>query len=792
MVSPRASHRFEIAVVAIVAVAYFTLGLGHYSLIDPWESHYAEVARRMLAEDDWVHTKWQAEGFRSKPVLTFWMMAASLRLHGLAKDGGYPGEMADRADEVTAALRLPFALFAALGVILTFAALLRLMNRRVAYLAAIAVATCPFYFLVGRQAITDMTLVGPLCGAIAMFLLATEDGERLLAEPLPGHRGTWWPLNAYSAFLLFIGGFLGLQAIYYVYTFAVSPGVARGLRVPAPGLILFAIIVVLWSLPWIFSKVRAIHPIYCTRQAYLLWFYALLGISVLGKGLPALGLAGVICLFYVALTNDWRRLIQGRYELFRGVCLIAAIVVPWHLAMFFRDGMAFANEYFGTHLFGRVAVGVFGERGTFNFYMSQLGLGLFVWAGLVPGALGSALRFADTKSRGGRVRLVYALWAITAVAFFSITQTKFHHYILPTVPPLAVLVAMWLDDAGAKRTRLHWLWVSLALVVTALLVRDLLHEEKQWVEMFIFRYDRPWPAGAPWSIDISDGLLWLLGVGAIGLASLWWIRRWPRTMLTVFASAMLGIALWIMHVYMPIAGAHWGQREALRAYYRERTIHGSREVYFGHAQLSDAWAARVGAATSGQDATHVLPTAVPANLVIGQPASVRIDLHSATDERKQLWTVTLHGTVETIQQGSVSIRLPAAEVVRMLPAFGQPLEPALATGKRAVRAPVRVVDADRLVVWNGYWRGEVFWSSDEIYGWLPEMKTDWQLEDSDGKKLVAYLSDRTLAPIGRTYYVITSANPSGLKAILPTARAKATLEVVDQSSNKFWLARFEL
>ena len=36
---------------------------------------------------------------------------------------------------------------------------------------------------------------------------------------------------------------------------------------------------------------------------------------------------------------------------------------------------------------------------------------------------------------------------------------------------------------------------------------------------------------------------------------------------------------------------------------------------------------------------------------------------------------------------------------------------------------MRIVDADRLVAWQLYWRGENFWSSDEIWGFLPETRT---------------------------------------------------------------------
>jgi 4-amino-4-deoxy-L-arabinose transferase-like glycosyltransferase len=38
-------------------------------LIDPWETHYAEVARELWARDDWLSPFWAHEGFFfSKPI----------------------------------------------------------------------------------------------------------------------------------------------------------------------------------------------------------------------------------------------------------------------------------------------------------------------------------------------------------------------------------------------------------------------------------------------------------------------------------------------------------------------------------------------------------------------------------------------------------------------------------------------------------------------------------------------------------------------------------------------------
>src|SRR5580698_8530852 len=110
---------FELVFVVLVALAVNVPGIWSYSLVDPWETHYGEVARRMLNDHDWVHTEWQAEGFRSKPVLSMWMMAASMRAVGLAKDGGYSGEM-EHDSRTMFAIRIPFVLCGVLGLVLAW------------------------------------------------------------------------------------------------------------------------------------------------------------------------------------------------------------------------------------------------------------------------------------------------------------------------------------------------------------------------------------------------------------------------------------------------------------------------------------------------------------------------------------------------------------------------------------------------------------------------------------------------------------------------------------------------
>src|SRR5882672_8619302 len=152
----------ELALVGAVALAVLAPGLWRYSPVDPWETHYGEVGRMMRQSHDYVHLQWPGtnydgvanEGFRSKPVLMPWLIAAGMNAVGLAADGGYSGEMVHDARTMVA-LRLPFVLCAVGGLMVLWWMLARLVSRRVAWLALLVVGSSPLFCLLARQAMPD-------------------------------------------------------------------------------------------------------------------------------------------------------------------------------------------------------------------------------------------------------------------------------------------------------------------------------------------------------------------------------------------------------------------------------------------------------------------------------------------------------------------------------------------------------------------------------------------------------------------------------------------------------------
>jgi 4-amino-4-deoxy-L-arabinose transferase-like glycosyltransferase len=77
----------------------------------------------------------------------------------------------------------------------------------------------------------------------------------------------------------------------------------------------------------------------------------------------------------------------------------------------------------------------------------QLGYALFPWTGLAPIGLLWWMRSRTAEdSRRYDAASLMCVWFVFTFALFSFMGTKFHHYILPAVPPVAMLIGLMLDD----------------------------------------------------------------------------------------------------------------------------------------------------------------------------------------------------------------------------------------------------------------------------------------------------------------------------------------------------------
>ncbi len=202
-----------------------------------------------------------------------------------------------------------------------------------------------------------------------------------------------------------------------------------------------------------------------TRALYLYGFYALCALATLTKGLIGIVIPALVIGAWIVLLWDWRLLLTIRLP--TGLLLFFALAAPWHwLAA--QANPEFARFYFIHEHFERYLTTTHGRYQPWWFFAPVLILGMLPWIGLTFPALRESL--SGWRSR--REELFLLLWAVLVFVFFSASGSKLIPYILPMLPPLALLLGRWLatvgGTAGAKSLRLgFWLLLACALVLAA-------------------------------------------------------------------------------------------------------------------------------------------------------------------------------------------------------------------------------------------------------------------------------------------------------------------------------------
>jgi 4-amino-4-deoxy-L-arabinose transferase-like glycosyltransferase len=490
-------------VVAIGAFLYLPL-MGNFSLWDPWETHYGEVAREILARDDWISLWWAQDGwFWSKPILNFWIQSlamASLGTHYKSDEmlTGVGGHFAHPEWVV----RAPNVLLTILAMYLIYKGCAKVFGRRAGMLGAFVLATMPDWYFLAHQTMTDMPFVAAITGAMGLLLVGLNTDAEQRTKVYEIGRGDWkvrlsgWHL-AFGAILL-----CAIPQILYLLSrnlelvvhgngphgfrfhwdefksgsagncglpgneacnSSVAAAIPRSVGAHPTGIgnqllrtfgafepflqaILWsAVIGTLLYLNWGERRVRRLYYVGA-------WFLA--AIATMGKG-PAGFALPMICAFaYTCTTKKWSELL--RFELLSGALIILGVALPWYVAMYVRHGSPFTDRLIFHDMFNRAFHHVHdtneGDDTSFRFYIWQLGYALFPWTALAPLGLIWWARRSDASDKGrGDASVFLTMWFVFAFALFSFMGTKFHHYIFPAVPPVAMLIGVVLDDMIGPR-----------------------------------------------------------------------------------------------------------------------------------------------------------------------------------------------------------------------------------------------------------------------------------------------------------------------------------------------------
>lgn len=194
-------------VIICLCVSFFRLS--SVTLFDVDEAVFAEASKEMIENNDWLTPTYNAEIRYDKPILFYWLMAASYKMFGI-------NEFAARFPSALSASVLALALF-------FFARHSR--NEQYALFASISFVVSFYFFVYSHSSVTDMTLTLFISLSLFSFYLSEEDGGKpmylygfylfsALAFLTKGLIGIAFPFGVAITYMFFIERWQGVRKVF--------------------------------------------------------------------------------------------------------------------------------------------------------------------------------------------------------------------------------------------------------------------------------------------------------------------------------------------------------------------------------------------------------------------------------------------------------------------------------------------------------------------------------------------------------------------------------------------------
>jgi 4-amino-4-deoxy-L-arabinose transferase-like glycosyltransferase len=451
----------HVALLLLVAFLTFFAGLGRAAIGDSDEAFYAEASREMVESGDWLTPYYNYELRFQKPILYYWLVAATYTVAGVD----------------AASARFPAAAAGLLLVLVAYTVGRRWYDAEVGLVAGLVTATSFGYYFVGRLALPDLPL--------ALFIVVATWGViESMADAAAGRQpaARWWLLAAAAA----------------------------------------------------------------------------AGLGFLTKGpvavaLPALVAAPLLARDVAGRRREGRRWLPwSTIDVVAATALFLLIAMPWYLAMAATHGVEYLHRFFVGENLDRFATDRYNEPRSVLFYVPVVFGGLMPWS---PFALLWIPRVASAVRRRLTLEAVdwrLVSWALLPLLFYSVSIGKQPRYVLPILPPLAVLLAASVVSRlraarcnGQPARGLAWMATLAAVVI--LLLGLLLQRAKP----LLFALD-------PSTSDVATGVV--LFAGLLVLVAAWVDRQ--RHLVTALTGAAMAVLLALHYSVYSAAGLEPVQRVA--------------------------------------------------------------------------------------------------------------------------------------------------------------------------------------------------------------------------------------
>jgi len=173
---------------------------------------------------------------------------------------------------------------------------------------------------------------------------------------------------------------------------------------------------------------------------YMLVFWVSFGLANLAKGPAPLPLVLLPLFFYVAIFRQWKMV--PKLLPIMGMIIFLAIILPWPLTIAHKLNWdlglwkrEFIDRFFGTYRSGNRPI---------YYYLYIMFQFILPWAAFLPMALAAPFYRVWAKKQPAMQFLW--LWFVVDLVFLTINGGKRKHYILPSMPAIAILVGILIED----------------------------------------------------------------------------------------------------------------------------------------------------------------------------------------------------------------------------------------------------------------------------------------------------------------------------------------------------------
>jgi hypothetical protein len=156
-------------------------------------------------------------------------------------------------------------------------------------------------------------------------------------------------------------------------------------------------------------------------------------LAVLTKGLIGVVLPSLIIGLWLTISQQWSLI--KRMHILSAMLIFLLIAAPWHIMIAIKHP-EFLHFYFIEQHFLRYSTKMIGHNQPAWYYLPVLIASFCPWIVFLPQTW-KALKFDNSE-------LLLVIWALVVFVFFSFSHSKLIPYILPMLPPMAILTAHYL------------------------------------------------------------------------------------------------------------------------------------------------------------------------------------------------------------------------------------------------------------------------------------------------------------------------------------------------------------